>query len=78
MIARYTLYLALFSTLALAQADPPAQPAKHAVRPSVPSLSQDEIRQLIRKAAANDMENDTKLRNYTCFEVKKEIPVYMI
>ena len=65
---RVSLWLALFSTLAFAQADPPAHPAKPAASLSVPSLSQDEIRELIRKAADNDMENDKKLRNYTYVE----------
>jgi len=68
MLARYPLCLALLSTLALAQADPPAQPAKPAPSLSTPTLSQDEIRELIRKAADNDMENDKKLRNYTYVE----------
>ena len=68
MLTRYALCLALFSTLALAQADPPAPPAKPAASLFVPSLSQDEIRELIRKAADNDMENDKKLRDYTYVE----------
>jgi len=63
-----SLWLALFSTLAFAQSDPPTQPTKPAASLSVPSLSQDEIRELIRKAADNDMENDKKLRNYTYVE----------
>jgi len=68
MLARYTLCLALLSTLTLAQADPPARPAKPAASLPAPSLSQDEIRELIRKAADNDTENDKKLRNYTYVE----------
>jgi len=63
-----SLWLALFSTLAFAQSDPPTHPTKPAASLSVPSLSQDEIRELIRKAADNDMENDKKLRNYTYVE----------
>jgi len=72
MLARYALCLALLSTLTLAQADPPARPAQPAVSTSVPSLSQDEIRELIRKAADNDMENDKKLRDYTYVERDEE------
>jgi hypothetical protein len=36
--------------------------------PAVAPLSENQIRDLIRKAADNDMENDKKLRNYTYVE----------
>ena len=36
------------------------------------SLSQDQIREIIRKSAENDMENDKKLRNYTYVERQEE------
>jgi hypothetical protein len=68
MLVKHALCLALLSTWALAQADPPARPAKSAASTSTASLSQDEIRELIRKAAVNDMENDKKLRDYTYLE----------
>jgi len=62
------LCLALLSGLAWAQADPPAQPAKAAASFPAPSLSQDEIRELIRRSADKDMENDKKLRDYLYLE----------
>jgi len=60
----------LFLTgLALAQAVPAAQPqAATAASASTAALSQDQIRELIRTTADNDMENDKKLRNYTYTE----------
>lgn len=39
---------------------------------SAPTLSQDEIRDIIRKSADNDLENDKKLRNYTYTERQEE------
>jgi hypothetical protein len=61
-VLRYCLVLTLlFSSLAAGQAVPQTPQD-----PPVPSaLSQDRIRELIRQAADNDMENDKKLRNYT-------------
>jgi hypothetical protein len=39
---------------------------------SAPTLSQDEIREIIRKSADNDMENEKKLQNYTYVERQEE------
>jgi hypothetical protein len=61
---RYVLSLVLFSALSFAQSNAPAKSAK-AIPPAVETvLSEDQIRDLIRKAADNDMENDKKLRDY--------------
>ena len=53
------LVLVLALSCALAQNNPPP------VTMSAPSLSQDQIRDLIRKTAENDMENDKRQRDYT-------------
>lgn len=42
--------------------------ARNVVPSAVAPLSENQIRDLIRKAADNDMENDKKLRNYTYVE----------
>jgi hypothetical protein len=61
---RYVLSVVLFSALSFAQSNAPAKSAK-AIPPAVETvLSEDQIRDLIRKAADNDMENDKKLRDY--------------
>lgn len=60
---RFAFFLvALFSTLAIAQDK----------SSSSPTLSQDDIRDIIRKSADNDLENDKKLRNYTYTERQEE------
>jgi hypothetical protein len=60
---RFAFFLvALFSTLAIAQDK----------SSSSSTLSQDEIRDIIRKSADNDLENDKKLRNYTYTERQEE------
>jgi hypothetical protein len=54
--------LALASSFALAQNSPP--PA--------PSLSEDQIRELIRQTAEKDMENDKRQRDYTYIQREEE------
>jgi len=62
------------STLALGQVDPPPHPPKPAAAASLPapSLSQDQIRELIRLSADKDIQNDKKLRDYTYVERDEE------
>jgi len=43
----------------------PQQAATHAASAPDPALSQEQIQELIRKTAGNDMENDKKQRDYT-------------
>jgi hypothetical protein len=43
-----------------------------AQEPSSPTLSQDQIRDLIRQTAANDMENDKRQRDYTYIEREEQ------
>jgi hypothetical protein len=64
--------LALFlSVLALGQqpASPPQDPPATVV---APTLSQDQIRELIRKAADNDTANDKKQRDYTYIQREEQ------
>jgi len=71
MRLRYALFAALLSALAFGQALSTSQKAADRVAPgtsSATSLSQEEIRQLIRKSAERDMANDKKVRNYTYVE----------
>jgi hypothetical protein len=46
--------------------------ATFAQEPSSPTLSQDQIRDLIRQTAANDMENDKRQRDYTYIEREEQ------
>lgn len=65
-----TLLIALLGmaqAIAFAQQGPPA-PAQADPKPGAPSLTQDEIRELIRRVAENDIANDQKSRNYTYIE----------
>jgi hypothetical protein len=43
-----------------------------AQEPSSPTLSQDQVRDLIRQTAANDMENDKRQRDYTYIEREEQ------
>src|ERR1700733_9204712 len=62
------IFLGLALSAALGQNVAPREKAPSLnAAPSAP-LSEDQIRDLIRKAADNDMENDKKLRNYTYIE----------
>ncbi len=54
------------------QAASPQPLSESAAPPSVPSLSQEEIQNLIRRAADNDLENDKKQRDYTYVERLEE------
>src|SRR5580698_3498906 len=60
MLVRPALVLLLTLGCALAQDNP------------APSLSQDQIRDLIRQTAANDMENDKRQRDYTYIQREEE------
>jgi hypothetical protein len=63
-------FLVLACGFALGQ-DNPAQPATTATI-SAPSLSQDQIRELIRQTAEKDMENDKRQRDYTYIQREEE------
>jgi hypothetical protein len=60
----HALFVLLFSAFSWAQSISPASPPKPSRSASQTVLSEDQIRDLIRKAADNDMENDKKLRDY--------------
>jgi len=60
MLVKPALVLVLTLRCALAQDNP------------APSLSQDQIRDLIRQTAANDMENDKRQRDYTYIQREEE------
>jgi hypothetical protein len=60
MLVKPALVLVLMLGCALAQDNP------------APSLSQDQIRDLIRQTAANDMENDKRQRDYTYIQREEE------
>ncbi len=60
MLVRPALVLLLTLGCALAQDNP------------APSLSQDQIRDLIRQTAANDMENDKRQRDYTYIQREEQ------
>ena len=66
--------IALASWIALGQdtpATPSSAPAVSATR-SAPTLSAEQIRELIRQVAEKDMENDKKQRDYTYIEREEE------
>ena len=71
MHLRFTLFAVLLSALAFGQATPTLQktsdPVAAATSPAT-SLSEDQIRQVIRESADKDMENDKKQRDYTYIE----------
>jgi hypothetical protein len=69
MRARHAFPIIFLSAVAVAQSDsiyapPKDQPAKNSVSARDTILTQDQIRDLIRKAADNDMQNDKKQRDY--------------
>lgn len=68
MHVKPALCVAFFSCVTFCQTAPIAQPVKSAASISTPTLSEDQIRDLIRRAADNDMENDKKLRDYVYLE----------
>jgi hypothetical protein len=60
------LFLLLTTALGQEPASPPSKPSSPA------TLSEDQIRDLIRQSADNDLENDKKQRNYTYVEREEE------
>ncbi|HEX8817946.1 MAG TPA: hypothetical protein VF753_20830 [Terriglobales bacterium] len=60
----YALCLAFLASFACAQAASPAKASEPTVANSQSTLTEDQIRDLIRKAADNDMANDKKQRDY--------------
>jgi hypothetical protein len=64
------LTFALTGTLAVAQVQKPA-PVRNPPAPSSSTLSQDQIRALIRLSADKDLENDKKRRDYTYVELQE-------
>ena len=74
MHLRCAVLAAMLSAVALAQAAPPEQKTSEPVAASSDStsLSQDQIRQLIRETADHDMENDKKQRDYTYVEREED------
>jgi hypothetical protein len=72
---QYTVFAALLPALAFGQATPSSQKAPGPVATTTTSpgtsLSEDQIRQLIRESADKDRENDKKLRDYTYVERQK-------
>jgi hypothetical protein len=69
MHLKLTLVLLLVFSFALAQDNPP--PARTTTN-SAPSLSEDQIRELIRQTAEKDMENDKRQRDYTYIQREEE------
>jgi len=65
------VFLIFLSSLLSAQQTPSPQ-ATTSVVASAPSLTPDEIRQLIRKVADNDLANDKLQRNYTYLQREEE------
>lgn len=73
----YAIFVVLLSGLAFGQTTSESArksdtPQATASAPATDSLSEDQIREIIRKSADNDMENDKKLRNYTYVERQEE------
>jgi hypothetical protein len=63
------LLLVFLASLALAQQQAEKVPDRNT---TAPSLSQDQIRGLIREAAEKDMQNDKKQRDYTYIQREEE------
>lgn len=71
MHLRHAAFAVLLSALGFGQTAPTSQKTAHPVATATSpatSLSEDQIRQVIRESADKDMENDKKLRNYTYVE----------
>ena len=69
--ARYAVLIALLSVLTFGQTPPASQKTSDlgaTPSSSATSLSEDQIRQLIRESAVKDTENEKKLRDYTYLE----------
>jgi len=76
MRLRYAAYFTLLSALVFGQTVPASQKKASdpvaTTTPTATSLSEDQIREIIRKSADNDIENDKRLRNYTYVERREE------
>ena len=66
MHAKFALVLVLACAFAFGQQDQAPAAA------TTPSLSEDQIRQLIRQTAEKDMENDKRQRDYTYIQREEE------
>ncbi len=69
---RILIFLVLISAWGIAQQNVPAKPAEPSAQASPSTLSQEQIRNLIRLSADNDLENDKKQRDYTYVERQQE------
>jgi hypothetical protein len=67
-IRRLFTFLVLSAALAIAQENPATKPASPSGAAGATTLSQQQIRELIRQCAENDLANDKKQRNYTYTE----------
>src|ERR1700747_1011748 len=66
-------FLALLSALAFGQSLPDSEKTSDLpARSPATSISEDQIRQIIRQSVDKDMENDKKLRDYTYVERQEE------
>ena len=71
-VLRTLIVLILTGGLVIAQENTPAKPAESASPATPTTLSQQQIRDLIRLSADKDLENDKKLRDYTYVERQEE------
>ncbi len=70
-IRRLFTFLVLSASLAIAQENPATKPALPSGAAGATTLSQEQIRELIRQCAENDLANDKKQRDYTYTERQK-------
>lgn len=70
-IRRLFTFLVLSAALAIAQENPATKPASPSGTAGATTLSQEQIRELIRQCAENDLANDKKQRDYTYTERQK-------
>jgi len=71
-VLRTLIVLILTGGLVIAQENTPAKPAESSSPATPTTLSQQQIRDLIRLSADKDLENDKKLRDYTYVERQEE------
>ncbi|MGB7555424.1 MAG: hypothetical protein WBM04_13710 [Candidatus Korobacteraceae bacterium] len=69
---RILIFLVLTSAWGITQQNVPAKPAEPSAQAALSALSQEQIRNLIRLSADNDLENDKKQRDYTYVEREQE------
>ncbi len=69
---RILIFFVLTSAWGIAQQNEPAKPAELSAQAGPSTLSQEQIRNLIRLSADNDLENDKKQRDYTYVERQQE------